>query len=139
MGVAGCPTFRKVVKGQAIPTSEDMEPRPAPLEGDGTTDALLASSTTAPAEQSGGEDGGGAADVADLPPGHPLLRRAQEALYQQLAATKLRLEEELQERRKELKVRWRWFCLAAPTWRLGRHAATPCLWKCIMCSLRLPP
>ena len=43
-------------------------------------------------------------DVAALPPDHPLLRRAQKALYRQLAEQKLRLEEELRERRKALKV-----------------------------------
>ncbi len=40
-----------------------------------------------------------------LPPNHPLLRRAQEALHRQLADQKLRLQEELRERRKALKVR----------------------------------
>ncbi|GAB4817322.1 hypothetical protein N2152v2_004368 [Parachlorella kessleri] len=42
-------------------------------------------------------------DVAELPPNHPLLQRAQEALFQQLTATKLRLEEELKEKRQALK------------------------------------
>ena len=42
--------------------------------------------------------------LAQLPAGHPLLARAQEALKQQLSATKLRLEEELREKQNTLKV-----------------------------------
>lgn len=44
-------------------------------------------------------------DLSMLPPNHPLLRRAQEALNRQLADQKLRLQEELRERKKALKVR----------------------------------
>lgn len=43
-------------------------------------------------------------DLAQLPPDHPLLQRAQDALFQQLSATKLRLEGELRERRLALKA-----------------------------------
>lgn len=43
--------------------------------------------------------------LEELPPDHPLLQRAQQALFQQLSATKLRLEEELREQRQALKVR----------------------------------
>ena len=43
-------------------------------------------------------------DLAALPPDHPLLRRAQDALHRQLSEQKLRLQEELQERKKALKV-----------------------------------
>jgi hypothetical protein len=39
-----------------------------------------------------------------LPPDHPLLARAQAALRAQLQATRLRLEQELSEKRKALKV-----------------------------------
>jgi hypothetical protein len=46
-------------------------------------------------------------DVSALPPDHPLLRRAQEALHRQLAEQRLRLQEELRERKKALKVRRR--------------------------------
>ncbi|KAK9821181.1 hypothetical protein WJX74_006086 [Apatococcus lobatus] len=42
--------------------------------------------------------------LAQLPAGHPLLARAQEALKQQLSATKLRLEEELREKQNILKA-----------------------------------
>lgn len=54
-------------------------------------------------------DGGVEADdeVAALPPDHPLLRRAQEALQRQLAEQKQRLEEDLRDRKKALKVRER--------------------------------
>lgn len=45
-----------------------------------------------------------AKEMADLPSDHPLLRRAQEALRRQLSDQKLRLQEELRERRKALKV-----------------------------------
>ncbi|KAI3426120.1 hypothetical protein D9Q98_008499 [Chlorella vulgaris] len=44
-----------------------------------------------------------AKEMADLPSDHPLLRRAQEALRRQLSDQKLRLQEELRERRKALK------------------------------------
>lgn len=43
--------------------------------------------------------------LAKLPPDHPLLQRAQQALLQQLSATKQRLEEDLREQRQALKVR----------------------------------
>lgn len=52
------------------------------------------------------EDAPHADEMEVLPPDHPLLRRAQEALHRQLAEQKLRLQEELQERKKALKVRW---------------------------------
>ena len=63
-------------------------------------------SRTGAAQPSGPlESGGEEQDVAELPPNHPLLQRAQEALFQQLTATKLRLEEELKEERQALKAR----------------------------------
>ena len=45
--------------------------------------------------------------VAGLPPDHPLLARAQAALRAQLQATRMRLEQELPEKRKALKARSR--------------------------------
>ena len=61
-------------------------------------------------------------DVSALPPDHPLLRRAQEALHRQLAEQKLRLQEELRERKKALKVgRGGCWALAVPGALCGRR------------------
>jgi hypothetical protein len=65
--------------------------------------------TSSEAVREAGAKGAGAAsaaeaDIVGLPPDHPLLRRAQDALHRQLAADKLRLQEELRERRKALKA-----------------------------------
>lgn len=57
------------------------------------------------AGQGAGQEAQQQPDVAELAPDHPLLQRAQEALFQQLSATKLRLEEELREKKQALKAR----------------------------------
>lgn len=51
-------------------------------------------------------DGGLPAGAEGLPPDHPLLARAQAALRSQLRATRMRLEQELSEKRKALKARF---------------------------------
>ena len=78
--------------------------------GSGTAAASAASGgeATSVSQPPPGED-----DVALLPPDHPLLRRAQEALHRQLAEQKLRLEEELRERKKALKARSPSRCMEA--------------------------
>lgn len=87
---------------------------PAPSSCSSTHVAAAASSPGAqPASTQLGEAAGdGEDDLALLPPDHPLLRRAQEALHRQLVEQKLRLQEELRERRKALKAR------AGAVWRL---------------------
>ncbi len=56
-------------------------------------------------ESAAATEGGAQPGMEELPPDHPLLQRAQEALFQQLSATKLRLEEELREKKQALKAR----------------------------------
>lgn len=60
----------------------------------GQFDALEAASTSEDEFQDAAEAG-----VEELPPEHPLLQRAQAALRAQLEAAKLRLQEELREKR----------------------------------------
>ncbi len=80
--------------------------------------ASQASGASPPPPAAEGDDEG----LAALPPDHPLLRRAQEALHRQLAEQKLRLQEELRERKKALKVgAGGWWVLHM----LGMAVATP--------------
>ncbi|PRW44941.1 Coiled-coil domain-containing 40 isoform C [Chlorella sorokiniana] len=89
--------------GGAPPAAGETEQRPQGPPAD-VEPAPQASTATPPAAAEGdGQAGGNGEELAALPPDHPLLRRAQEALHRQLAEQKLRLQEELRERKKALK------------------------------------
>lgn len=93
----------------AVP--DPPQPAPSSSSSSSRSDAPLASTHEAstheaqPVVTQRESSAGGQDDLAMLPPEHPLLRRAQEALRRQLAEQKLRLQEELRERKKALKVR----------------------------------
>lgn len=84
-----------VVEGEQRPQGALPDAAPAPQ---------ASAAVRAAAAEGDGQAGGDGGELAALPPDHPLLRRAQEALHRQLADQKLRLQEELRERKKALKV-----------------------------------
>ncbi|KAL4448619.1 hypothetical protein ABPG75_005838 [Micractinium tetrahymenae] len=86
---------------EAPAPAEGAAAGPVPHLGDVQVDAEEHRAASAAEDEHAAADGDD--DLAMLPPDHPLLRRAQEALHRQLAEQKLRLEEELRERRKALK------------------------------------
>ena len=117
-----------MMESQPSPAAADEAPPAGEEEAEGFGSGEQGGSGGAAAAEPAAEpgDGGGdGEDVAALPPDHPLLQRAQEALFQQLQATKLRLQEELRERRQALKARSITCSGAGPQSSLWRQHAEP--------------